>query len=395
MAKVHKELIFNKGPGFILNHIKGQGCGCMSIGWKNLFNRNYKWIILIVCIIAGALVIYKSLSCFVPFIIAFILASLMEPFIKVLINKLHLKRKAAAAISILLLITLIVFLIYIILNTLIVEAKSLLTALPAYVSEFYANISSLQQKVIEVVSFIPGDIVNSFPDTFPQLTGSVSKLLDTFIKSTYLTAISLPQKLVFVLVTILSTFFLSSDRDNISVFIHNQLPQSWLYKINKFSTDMLSSVFKLARAYIMLFLITVAELWIGLSIVGIPYAFTLAFLIGIVDILPVLGTGAVLIPWSVYSFISGDAKIGVSMLIIYLVILIVRQILEPKIVGQQIGVYPLVTLMAMYSGLQIGGVLGMMMGPIVVLMIKSIMPGISKGLTFKEFLTIKSRQVDV
>ena len=119
---------------------------------------------------------------------------------------------------------------------------------------------------------------------------------------------------------------------------------------------------------------------------SIKYSLLFAFLIAIIDALPVLGTGGVLIPWAVYSFLTNDIKMGISILVLYLVVLVIRQIVEPKVVGHQIGVYPLLTLTAMYAGLRLMGFAGLILGPITFLLIRNIIIAIYKNRTFKDII---------
>jgi len=132
-----------------------------------------------------------------------------------------------------------------------------------------------------------------------------------------------------------------------------------------------SSLFKLLTAYLIIMSITFTELLIGLSIIHVKYSIVFAFLICIVDILPVLGTGTILIPWTIYEFIIRDTRMGVSVLTLYIVILVVRQLLEPKIIGHQIGVHPLISLISIYAGLQLLGAIGLILGPIIMIIIKN------------------------
>ena len=112
------------------------------------------------------------------------------------------------------------------------------------------------------------------------------------------------------------------------------------------------------------------ELSLGFSILSIPNAILLGVVVAIVDIMPILGTGAILIPWSIIGFVLGNTKIGVGMLIMYLIITAVRQALEPRVVGQQIGLHPVVTLICMFVGVQLLGIIGLFMFPIIVTILK-------------------------
>lgn len=126
------------------------------------------------------------------------------------------------------------------------------------------------------------------------------------------------------------------------------------------------------KAYSLIIVITFIELSAGFWILKIPNAFVLGALVAIVDILPILGTGAVLLPWSILSFILGNLKIGVGILLLYLFVTAVRQTIEPKIVGKQIGLHPIVTLVLMYVGAQLMGVLGLLLLPILATIIKTL-----------------------
>jgi sporulation integral membrane protein YtvI len=123
------------------------------------------------------------------------------------------------------------------------------------------------------------------------------------------------------------------------------------------------------KAYLLIMLITFFEVFIGLSILKVNYAFILAIVIAIVDILPVLGTGAVLVPWAILAFIGGNAPLGIGLIVLYGVTLIARQIIEPRIIGSTLGLHPLMTLASVYIGLKLLGLAGIFIGPILALLL--------------------------
>jgi sporulation integral membrane protein YtvI len=149
---------------------------------------------------------------------------------------------------------------------------------------------------------------------------------------------------------------------------------------------MFSALFGYIRAQLILMTVTFTQLSIGLWIIGIKNYILLALIISFVDALPVLGTGGIMVPWAAYSFITGNLKIGISLLILYAIVLVVRNLIEPKVLGEQIGMHPLLTLVAMYAGLQILGVAGLIIGPITVLTVKNIMSAILKKQSLKEYV---------
>jgi sporulation integral membrane protein YtvI len=185
-------------------------------------------------------------------------------------------------------------------------------------------------------------------------------------------ATSLPSILVFIIVLFISAYFMSSDKQKISNFLVKQLPTEWIARIIDIKRDLLLALLGYIRAQLILMSFTFVEVSIGLLIIGVDYAILLALLISIIDALPILGTGTVLIPWAIVLMVSGNLPRALSLVILYGIVLLVRQLLEPKIVGGQIGLYPLVTLMSMYVGLQIFGIIGMILGPITILIIRNL-----------------------
>jgi sporulation integral membrane protein YtvI len=127
------------------------------------------------------------------------------------------------------------------------------------------------------------------------------------------------------------------------------------------------------KAYLLLFLLTFSELFLGFSILRVEYALLLALLVSLVDLLPVLGVGIVLVPWSIVMLLQRDYRLGAGLLILYGTVLLVRQIMEPRLVGKSLGLHPLITLFASYAGWRLFGVLGMLLGPVLALAIKAVL----------------------
>ena len=174
-------------------------------------------------------------------------------------------------------------------------------------------------------------------------------------------------KLIF---TIVSSFFFTIDYYKISDFLIEQFSGERKKIVLNLKDNVLGTLGKFIRAYAAIISITFLELSFGFFILGIPNAFLFGALIAFIDILPILGTGAVLLPWSIISFILGNAKLGFGMLILYIIITAVRQTIEPKIVGQQIGLHPIITLILMFVGAQLMGVLGLLLLPVIATIIK-------------------------
>lgn len=204
-----------------------------------------------------------------------------------------------------------------------------------------------------------------------QLAGSAPSLLRTLATFLGNMVIALPSfftnAVVFFIVFLLSTFFFCKDKDVIMPALQKLFPPKVHDWVSNLRNTAVFTALSYIKAYAILMSITACELLIGFSIIGVEYALLLALLVSLIDVLPILGVGTVLIPWGVYSLIVADYRAGIGMLLLYVIIWVIRQILEPKIVSDQIGMHPLLTLFAMYIGLKAVGFWGMLLFPMTLL----------------------------
>lgn len=336
--------------------------------------------------ILGVLLFFKSILYIAPFIIAFALSSFMEPLIKFLMKRAKLNRKVSAIISLLLFMLIFSLLLAFLISRVYQEAQSLYELMPEYTTNIYNNINDYISRASEIYLKLPDKAIESIEGMITNLTSSVSEMGSSFAKSLVNTAISIPQAIIFVIITILSTFFMAADKDKIYDYIRTNIPEEWVDKVVSIKDDMFAALFGYIRAQLILMSITFVELSVGFAIIGVRQNILLGLLISIIDALPILGTGGVLIPWAIYNFITRDIRMGISLIILYGVVLVVRQLIEPKVLGQQIGLHPLATLLSMYVGLRVFGYAGMIIGPITLLLLKNIIGGLFKKKSFKEYV---------
>ena len=177
----------------------------------------------------------------------------------------------------------------------------------------------------------------------------------------------LPDLFLFVLVLIMATLFVCADYDKVCRMIVRKLPSTLRPGLLSARDRMVSGGLRLLRAYGLLFLLTFTELVIGFSILRIDYALVFAFVTAVIDILPVLGAGSVLLPFALLLFLRGETGTGIGMVILYIIITVIRQYAEPRIVGKSVGVPPILMLMAMYLGYHLLGVKGLLLAPVAAL----------------------------
>ncbi len=173
-----------------------------------------------------------------------------------------------------------------------------------------------------------------------------------------------------LVIMIIATVFLTMDFKQANEFLLRQIPEKQRLLLYEAKGYFGKTMLKCMVSYVLIFFVTFLELWAGLAFLKIPYARMIAVVIAALDILPVLGTGSVLIPWGIFAAVNGNGKMASGILILYLVITVIRNILEPKLVGQQVGLPPVLTLAGMLLGLKLAGFTGMLGFPFLMAFVK-------------------------
>lgn len=314
---------------------------------------------------------------FMPFIIGFLVAYLLKPLINFLSYKLRINRKIIAVLSVFLFYGTVGTLFVLLCIKIFVYSKEIFYKMPyIYSTNIEPYIVVLFENIESSISSLDPTMMQSLKD----ITQTLSQSIGTFVSKVSYGALavissiagSVPSVFIGILLSIISSFFIAIDYPKITEFIMRQLP----HKVRSIVVDMKEyisiTVFKFIKAYTILITITFIELSIGLSILGINNAITIAALIAIIDIMPVLGTGGIMIPWSIIELVKGNVSLSIGLIIVYIIITIIRNILEPKIVGKQVGLPPLLILMSMFIGVKIFGFLGLFILPITMIIIKNL-----------------------
>lgn len=325
-----------------------------------------------------------GLSIILPFAIGWAIALVISPVAKKLAGKRSRTKKFLSVLFLVLLIAAVCLVIFLTFDRLVYETKRLIerlgdesagiTRAVNNVLDFFEDMASriplldklsdadtggaLRDKIDSVVA----DILSG---AAVKLTAFIPKFIGTMIKG-------FPSFLLFVLVMLISSFYFCTDLDGIHRGIMRALPNCVSDKLPPVKKRVIYTALKYLRAYILIFLMTLGELLVGFCVLGVDYALLLALVVAVIDILPVFGVGSVLIPWSVVMLISGNYYRGIGLLIIYACITVIRQIAEPKVVGGSIGLHPLLTLVAMYAGFKLLGIVGMILGPVIALGVSTV-----------------------
>lgn len=342
-------------------------------------HKRFRFIlnVLYVAIILGLIFFFLKFVFFwiSPFIIAFGVCFLIEPLIRFLCTKCKFKRALASGLVVTALLALLVALAWLLSGTILKEIRVVFRNLSDYLDVVRNFIETIPTKYGKFVSFMPDKYIDSALEFLKQydyssvLSGTFGKGLVSYAGS-FLT--SLPSMIVYIIVLLVSTYFTAASFPTIKTFILRQFSPKVREVVLDAKQYFFSTIVKYLKSYALLMLITFTELSVSFLIFGFKPAITLALIIAVVDILPVLGVGTVLIPWSVIELILGNPVRALILICIYLVIAILRQILEPKIIGDHVGLMPIVTLFCIYLGLQLFGVLGMFLLPITVIVLKNL-----------------------
>lgn len=343
----------------------------------NYWTKVFKKLIMLIISITGVYLAFKLAFFYLPFLIAFIISLLLEPLIRFLMIKCKVKRKTSSIIILVIVIGFILGLLIWTISTLISEGSNLLDNLSLYVNKA----STLIQRFINDDNLkklnIPQPVIGTIEKSATELLNTVTTWLNSFLKSFLAWVTSIPKIGVYLVVTILSLYFICSDKVYILDQVEHHLPKIWVKKLYKHLKDIITVLGKYLKAQAILILVSFIILLIGLYIfkfakLNVMYPLLYALGIGFVDALPIFGSGSVMVPWAIISACSGDMKLAISIFGLWILMSIVRQLIEPRIVGNHIGIHPIFTLIAMYTGFKISGVIGLFIGPIILIIIKNI-----------------------
>ena len=260
---------------------------------------------------------------------------------------------------------------------LITESTHLLGDLNTYLDNTISWINEIIEKVNTGKIPIPDEIKNllqsNSEDILSKIIEFVKNILNKFLE--YIK--SVPKILIYSVITILATYFITSDKFYILDRLEHHVPKKILGKVIVKLEKITKSLGSYLKAQIIMIAISFIIVLMGLNIfyllgMNVGYPLLMALFIGFVDALPILGSGTVMLPWSVISFINNEYSVGFSILGLYIFTLAVRQVLEPKIVSKKIGIHPIFTLISMYTGFKFIGVIGMLIGPIVLIILKDV-----------------------
>ena len=352
-------------------------------------------ILFLAAIFALVYVFFKYLfSITAPFILTFLFSILLQRPIRALDKKTNNKFHTLWSILLVVLVILVILIpLIFILSALFSRVNDLIKSAVAQTNDIPTFLATLEKEILDIGKFLPDSVYDNFSES---VTDTFSKLIDDFdlsaigINLTSITngltsgvsgivniAKNIPSVLLSLIIGIIAWILFTKDYNKVVRFIQLQLPENRKNVLFEVKQVFNKTVLKMIKAYALIMAITFGELFIGftiLSLAGIMHNSNYVWIaagITIFDILPVAGSGGVLIPWAIYSVVVGNYQQAIGLIVIYVIITIIRQYIEPKIVGNSLGIHPLITLMGMYLGLKLFGFVGMLAVPFTVMTLKA------------------------
>ena len=307
----------------------------------------------------------KLAGFFMPFIIGWIIAMIANPLVHFFEKHIRIRRKAGSAIVIIAVLAGVVLLGYVLISRLISESAALLQELPVLWKELETQVDAAGENLMGFYARFP----QGMKDRLGEITENLGLYIGNAVNSLSMPTVSavgnfarnIPSVLIGTIMSLLSSYFFVADKENIGAFLRKHVPEGIREKGRIISSSLTGAVGGYFAAQFRIECVIYVILFAGLLLLGVRYSFLIAFLIAVLDFLPVFGAGAVLWPWALFELLAGEFRMALSLMIIWGVAQLLRQIIQPKFVGDSIGLPPVPTLFLLYIGYKVGSLAGMIL----------------------------------
>ncbi|HBA64094.1 MAG TPA: sporulation integral membrane protein YtvI [Lachnospiraceae bacterium] len=343
--------------------------------WKVAVSLASSLVATVLVVVIGV----KLLGFFLPFVIGWCIALIAHPLVCWLEKRLKIRKKLGSAITIILVLAAIIFAIYYAGSKIGAEVGRFLNEVPDLYQDAEAGFAEIGSTLNGFFRRLPQGIQSGWRNMVLNLDQTAADLIgrlgEPTVEAAGNVAKKLPSLLISTIVTIVSAYFFIAERDEVIRRFMQIAPISIRKRMSLVSQNFKVAVGGYMKAQFKIMCVVAVILLIGLNILGVNYTILLSILISFVDMLPFFGTGTVMIPWGVYKLLTGNVRMAVGLLILYAVTQVIRQVIQPKLVGDSMGLDPLVTLVLLFIGYKVGSVLGLLLavpiGMIVINMVKA------------------------
>ena len=336
---------------------------------ENLGDTRPYWKVLVSLVFsltATVLFIYvgiKAIFYFMPFVIGWLLSVIASPLVTFLEKKLKIMKRLGSAITIILVLALCIGLIYLIISQIWEEISVLIRNFPSMYHDLERGLNQIGTQGNALFERFPEQVQNSWAALMNNLDDTVTSLIGRIGEPTIEVAGNvakrIPSVLIGTIVAFVSAYFFIADKENLGEWVKKVVPKSITSRMLLVGENLKYAMGGYFKAQFKIMGVVFAILLAGFALMQIRFSILLAIAIAFLDFLPFFGTGTALIPWAIYKFLVGDYKMVVALVILYGVTQLVRQLIQPKLVGDSMGLNPLYTLFLLYLGYRVGSVLGM------------------------------------
>lgn len=321
------------------------------------------------------LILPRLLKYFLPFVIGWIIAMIANPLVKFLERKLKIVRRHGSMLVVVVVLALVIGAGYFLITWLAAQVVGLVRELPEIYDMMMTELEGVFDHFHRLGSLLPGNMQQNGQELMGSLKQSLNVLVEKVASPTVEAAGSvakrIPNAMVNVIVTILSAYFFIADQERILAFFRRHLPEGCGGYVKRLRGDLKSVIGGYFLAQFKIMFVVALILLAGFLILGIRYAVLLAIVIAMLDFLPLFGTGTVLIPWAVFKLLSGEYALAAGLALLYVLSQVIRQVIQPKLVGDSMGLNPMLTLFLLYLGFKIRGISGMILAvPLGILVIR-------------------------
>lgn len=334
-------------------------------------------LVWIIFIIIGLIITYIAFTAGLPFLLALLFAILLEPFIQWMGRVTHLKRPVIAA-GVASLCTLLFFgAVYLIGTKIVQQSMALVDDLPRYIQSINTVAGSLIEKSKNFIENMPAEftaeeIEQGVQQTLNSISTQLQLLGEKAFQVSFDVAKVLPGFLIMLIVFFVAFFLFSLQLPTMRKKFLSLFHDASQNKVVQVLDNLKQAIIGFIRAQIILSSLTFFITLMGLLILQVDYPFAIALIIIVVDILPIFGTGAVIVPWAFYLIFTGDMVTAIGLLVLWIIITIFRRSLEPKILGDSMGIGTLSTLISLYIGFKLVGLVGLFLGPVLVIVFQTL-----------------------
>ncbi|CRK84390.1 sporulation integral membrane protein YtvI [Neobacillus massiliamazoniensis] len=347
-------------------------------------NRTLRFLLVIAIIVLSLVSIYYLTKVTYPFLIAIVIAFFINPIVNFFEKKAKMPRGLAVFVALVLIGGIFAGLITILVAELVSGANYLAKVVPDHLDTlinyiekiFTAQILPLYNHLNNVFNKLDAGQQNTIIGNVQDVGNEFAKTAGSFIKNLFGNIPNIlswfPNAATVTIFSLLATFFISKDWYKFSYHGGRILPEKAKSSGRTVFLDLKKALFGFIKAQVTLISITAVIILVGLLILRVDYAITIALITGFVELLPYLGTGIVFVPWIIYQAISGNMGLAIGLGVLYIVVIVQRQLIEPKLLSSNIGLDPLPTLIALFVGFKLIGFLGLIVGPVILVIIRTL-----------------------